>query len=169
VAACFPKPKLRARRRVETPPGAQAQADWAHWKEVLIDGHRRDLLTFHLKLSHSRREAIVWSERKDQLSWLNAHNESLRRIEGVPASIRVDNEKTAVSRGAGAWGELNATYVRYAQTVRFHIDACPPRAPMNKGKVERGICQLSPVGGHSISRDRGPVQHLEPAVNSWLM
>ena len=25
-----PAPALRARRRVETPPGAQAQADWAH-------------------------------------------------------------------------------------------------------------------------------------------
>jgi transposase len=25
----LPKPKKRARRRVETPPGAQAQADWA--------------------------------------------------------------------------------------------------------------------------------------------
>lgn len=139
VASHFPAPKLRARRRVETVPGAQAQADWAHWPEVLIDGQRRSLLTFHLKLSHSRREAVVWSERKDQLCWLKAHNESFRRLEGIPATVRVDNEKTAVSRGAGAWGELNATYQRYAQTVRFHIDACPPRSPRNKGKVERAI------------------------------
>ena len=34
----FPKPATRARRRVETPPGAQAQADWAEWPRVWIAG-----------------------------------------------------------------------------------------------------------------------------------
>ena len=34
----FPKPAVRARRRVETPPGAQAQADWADWPRVWIAG-----------------------------------------------------------------------------------------------------------------------------------
>lgn len=29
--AHFPKPKIRARRRVETPPGAQGQVDWGHF------------------------------------------------------------------------------------------------------------------------------------------
>ena len=53
--------------------------------------------------------------------------------------MRVDNTKTAVSRGAGAWGELNPSYRRYAKAVRFHIDACPVRHPQAKGKVERGI------------------------------
>jgi transposase len=139
VAAQYPSPALRARRRVETPPGAQAQADWAHWKDILLAGERVDLLAFHMKLSHSRREAVAWSPRRDQLSWLHVHNESFRRLEGIPASVRVDNERTAVSRGAGAWGEINPAYERYAQSVRFHVDACPPRAPEAKGKVERGI------------------------------
>jgi hypothetical protein len=53
--------------------------------------------------------------------------------------VRVDNEKTAVSRGAGAWGEVNPSYRRFAQTLRFHVDACAPRTPQAKGKVERGI------------------------------
>lgn len=139
VGVRFPKPKRRARRRVETPPGAQAQADWAAFRGVLIAGEARDLLAFRLKLSHSRRSATVWSTRKDQLAWHRVHNEGFRRLEGVPAVVRVDNEKTAMSRGAGAWGEINAAYRRYAQTVRFHIDACAPRSPEAKGKVEREI------------------------------
>jgi transposase len=139
LAAHFPKPRRRARRRIETPPGAQGQADWAHFPGVLIAGQQLELLAFHLRLSHSRKDAVVWSRRKDQLSWLHAHNESFRRLEGVPATLRVDNEKTAVIHGAGAWGEINPAYRRYAETVRFHIDACPPRAPETKGKVERGI------------------------------
>jgi len=139
VGRRFPKPRLRARRRVETPPGAQGQADWAAFGGVLIAGASQDLQAFRLKLSHSRRSATVWSPKKDQLSWHHVHNESLRRLQGVPAVLRVDNEKTAVSRGAGAWGEINAAYRRYAQTVRFHIDACAPRSPEAKGKVEREI------------------------------
>lgn len=139
VGARFPKPRQRARRRVETPPGAQAQADWAWFGGVLIAGESADLQAFRLKLSHSRKSATVWSRKKDQLSWHHVHNESFRRLQGVTATVRVDNEKTAVSRGAGAWGEINAAYRRYAQTVRFHIDACAPRSPEAKGKIERDI------------------------------
>lgn len=135
----FPKPRRRARRRVETPPGAQGQVDWAGFREILIANELWDLLAFEMKLSHARKRAVVWSPGKDQLCWHHAHNEGFRRIGGVPATLRVDNEKTAVSRGAGAWGEINAAYRRYAETVRFHVDACPPRAPEAKGKVERAI------------------------------
>ena len=38
VRATFPRPKRRARRRVETPPGAQGQADWAVFSGILIAG-----------------------------------------------------------------------------------------------------------------------------------
>ena len=139
VHARFPKPRLRARRRVETPPGAQAQADWAHFGGLLVAGRRCALSAFRLKLSHSRRAATVWSRTKDQLAWHRVHNEGFRRLEGIPAVVRVDNEKTAIGHGAGAWGTVTAAYRRYAETLRFHVDACPPRAPEAKGKVEREI------------------------------
>jgi hypothetical protein len=32
----------------------------------------------------------------------------------------VDNERTAVVRGAGAWGTINVAYRRYATVLRFH-------------------------------------------------
>ena len=139
VRRSFPAPPRRARRRVETPPGAQAQADWAAFPGVWVGGRQRDLVAFVLQLSFSRAWALVWSERKHLLAWLSVHNGALSRLGGVPATIRVDNEKTAVARGAGAWGTLQPVYERYAQTLRFHIDACPPRSPQAKGKVERRI------------------------------
>ena len=141
VRKAFPSPPVRARRRIETPPGAQAQADWAHFPAVWLGGRQMDLLAFVLQLSHSRADAIVWSSSKNQLAWLSCHNDAFRRLGGIPATVRVDNEKTAVSRGAGAWGTLNATYRRYAESVRFHIDACQPSSPEAKGKVERRIRQ----------------------------
>lgn len=135
----YPPPPRRARRRVETPPGAQGQADWAEFPAVRIGGAPRALHAFHLQLSFSRFGAVVWAEREDQVSWLAVHNGALRRLGGVPAVVRIDNAKTAIARGAGAWGELQPTYRRYAETVRFHVEACPPRAPEYKGKIERRI------------------------------
>jgi transposase len=137
--AHYPSPRVRARRRVETPPGAQGQADWAHFGGVVVARRSVDLLGFHLQLSWSRFVALLWSLRKDQLSWQEAHLGAFRRVGGVPACVRVDNEKTAVVRGAGCWGERHPAYVRFAQRARFHIDVCPPRAPEAKGKIERRI------------------------------
>jgi hypothetical protein len=99
-----------------------------------------------MKLSHSRKGATVWSERKDLMSWLDVHNEAFRALGGIPATVRVDNVKTAVSRGAGPWGELNPGYRRYARMVRFHIDPCLPRSPEHKGKVERDILDRQRTG-----------------------
>lgn len=139
VRAQYPKPRLRVRRRVETPPGAQAQADWAEYPGVEVGGERLDLSAFHLVLSHARYEAVVWSVRQDELAWLAVHNAALTRLGGVPAVIRVDNPKTAIAWGAGPWGVLNERYAAYARALRFHVDATRPRAPQEKGKVERRV------------------------------
>ena len=133
--------RVRARRRVETPPGAQSQADWALFPGIRV-GEQEGVYGFALRLSYSRKQAVVWSERKDTLSWLWVHGQAFQRLEGVTATVRVDNEKTAVVRGAGVWGDLNPAYRRYAAEARFHIDPCPPRSPQAKGKVERGILDL---------------------------
>ena len=137
VAEHYPPPPKRARRRMETPPGAQAQVDWAQFPRLVIGGQAVTLHAFHLVLSHSRFGAVVWMPAEDSLCWLAAHNAAFERIGGIPAVLRVDNTKTAVVRGAGAWGQLNETYRRYATTVRFHVDPCAPYSPEHKGKVER--------------------------------
>lgn len=153
LRAHYAPPRRRARRRVETPPGAQGQADWAFFGGVVVARRTVDLLGFHLQLSWSRFGALVWSRQKDQLSWQEAHLRCFERLGGVPACVRVDNEKTAVVRGAGAWGERNPAYQRFAQRARFHIDLCPPRAPEAKGKVERRI--------------RDHRQWLDPRCREW--
>lgn len=150
--AHYPQPRIRARRRVETPPGAQAQADWAEFARVPMGGRHERLSLFALKLSFSRFPAFIWSTRQDQLAWHRVHNEAFRRFQGLPAVVRIDNLKTGMSRGAGPWGEINRHYRAYARGVGFHIDACLPRQPQAKGKVERVIRDLrggfSPYAGH---------------------
>lgn len=139
VADTWPPPAKRARRRVETPPGAQAQVDWGTFPGMLVAGERVTLQALEMALSHSRKYAVVWMPTQDTLSWLAGHNGCFQRLGGIPAVVRVDNTKTAVVRGAGAWGQLNDSYRRYANTVRFHIDPCAPYSPQHKGKVERAV------------------------------
>lgn len=139
VAEQYPLPPIRARRRIETPPGAQAQVDWAQFPGLILGGRPQMLHAFHMVLSHSRHDAVVWMMAEDQLCWLAGHNGAFERLGGIPAVVRVDNTKTAVSHGAGHWGEINATYRRYALTLRFHVDPCAPYSPEHKGKVERAV------------------------------
>jgi transposase len=139
VRAHFPKPRIRTYRRVETPPGAQSQTDWGEFPRVDIGDGPEPLHAFVMVLSHSRKPAVSWSRSENQLAWLTCHNEAFRRLRGVPAVNRIDNLKTAIARGAGAWGRINPVYRTYAQTMGFHIDACPPRAGNAKGKVEAKV------------------------------
>jgi hypothetical protein len=92
-----------------------------------------------MRLSHSRKVAVVWSRRKTLLAWLSCHNAAFERLAGIAAVNRVDNVKTALSHGAGPWGTIHPAYRAYARTVGFHIDACLPRDPEAKGKAEAAV------------------------------
>jgi transposase len=145
IRATFPKPRIRANRRVELPPGVQAQVDWKECVPVLINGAVEVLHALVMVLSFSRMPAVVWSRKKDQLSWLHCHNEAFRRLDGIPAVVRIDNLKTGVSSGAGWWGKVNPIYQSYAETLGFHVDPCGPGAPERKGKVESRIGKATGV------------------------
>src|SRR5262249_9330243 len=143
VRAKYPRPRLRPFRRVETPPGAQAQVDWGEFHGLNVGNGPQTLYAFLMVLSHSPKVALVWRQHMDQLSWHSAHNEAFRRLGGVAAVLRIDNLKTGVAQGAGPWGQINEAYRAYARAVGFHVDACLPTTreyagapPEHKGKVE---------------------------------
>src|SRR5436305_12869123 len=151
VRARYGTPRLRPYRRVETPPGAQAQVDWAEFANLDIGEGPQTLYALLMVLSHPRKEALVWCRGMDQLHWHHAHNEAFRRLGGVPAVLRIDNLKTAVARGAGPWGQVNDAYRTYARALGFHVDACLPRCPEGKGKVAGTVGNLKRrlrLGGH---------------------
>jgi transposase len=141
VRARYGRPPIRPFRRVETPPGAQSQSDWGEFRSVALgdpDG-ATTLYAFVMTLSHCRKEAVVWSRSMDQLAWHRVHNEAYRRLGGVAAVNRIDNLKTGIASGSGAWGQINEQYRVYARTMGFHIDACEARCPEQKGKTERRV------------------------------
>jgi transposase len=163
----YPAPALRTRRRVETPAGAQAQADWAHFQGVIIGSEVKNLIAFKMVLSHSRKDAIVWSESKDMLAWLGCHTQAFRRLGGVPATVRIDNEKTAVVKGAGAWRVITKSYLR--RRCAFMSTRARP-ARRNARARSSGGCVIgaSPSIRRSIA---GPISRTcsgGPTRSSWL-
>jgi transposase len=133
-------PAIRPSRRVETRPGAQAQVDWATTRlEIGTSGRPLELSAFVLTLSWSRLWVVLWALKQDLLSWVGCHNRALSRLEGVPASLRIDNLKTGVASGAGPWAVLQPGYASYAEQMGFVVDPCRVRSPSDKGKVERRI------------------------------
>src|SRR5688572_28889311 len=50
IGETYSRPPRRARRRIETPPGAQAQIDWAIFPRMIVAGTRTELSALHLTL-----------------------------------------------------------------------------------------------------------------------
>lgn len=141
-----PAPAVRPIRRIETRPGAQAQVDWGTRKVFVHElGGLTPLSAFLMTLSHSRLSPVRFYLDETQLSWLDGHNHGLEFLGGVPLTVRIDNLKVGVKRGAGAWAELNDTYLAYADQLGFIIDPTRPRSGRDKGKVERRVQDV--IGG----------------------
>ena len=141
VRARYGRPPVRPFRRVETPAGAQTQSDWGEFPRVDLGDLEgpTTVSAFVMVLSHSRKEAVVWSRSRDQLAWHHVPNEAYRRLGGVAAVNRIDNLKTGIARGCGAWGQINEQYRVSARMMGFQVDACEVRAPEPKGKTERRV------------------------------
>ena len=131
------QPTGQSFRRVETKLGAQAQADWLQKKIYIHElGGETKLSAFIMTLSHSRMWFVVWSRSENMLSWLACHNRAFEFLGGVPSTVRIDNLKTGVACGCGAWAKLNEGYTSYAKQMDFAIDPHRVRTPRDKGKAK---------------------------------
>jgi transposase len=84
--------------RFETPPGDQAQVDFAHFDVEFLDEPdvRRVVWLFSMVLGCSR---LIWARfvvHQDLQSVLRCHIAALEAIGGVPRKILYDRMKTAV-------------------------------------------------------------------------
>lgn len=136
-------------RRFETPPGQQAQVDWADLGEITHeDGTRQKLYGFVLTLGHSRALFCDIAHDQKMASFVRLHEAAFDYLGGVPAHILYDNTKTVVlktlTEGLDERGEvrLNPTFADFARYWGFTPRLCRPYRPQTKGKVENGISYL---------------------------
>jgi len=156
VRKYYPPSPHRPRRRVELPAGCAAQVDWVQDVRIPIDGKECTLNAFVMTLSFSRGTAVIWSSRRDEISWIRCHNQAFIFLGGIPAVIRPDNTKTAVIQGQGSKGKLNQVYKQYARDLGFHINPARARCASDKGKVEAKVKLVR----HRLLRRAFPLQSL---------
>ena len=126
-------------RRFETPPGRQAQVDFAYFRTTFTDepSTPRVVWLFSLVLGHSR---MLWGRfvaHQDLDTVLRCHTAAFEALGGVPAEILYDRMKTAVL-GEVAEGVIdNEKLLGFARHYGFLPKACRPYRAQTKGKVER--------------------------------
>ncbi|MGH2372977.1 MAG: IS21 family transposase [bacterium] len=133
----FPRP-VQAIRRVETPPGVQAQHDWFECA-ARVGGVVQPVYGLIGTLSYSRASFVWVSLSTQQLAWQTGHLALFRRYGGVPLWIRIDNLKTGVASGAGSTAVLNPAFATFARTCGFGVDPCRAARGSDKGKTERNV------------------------------
>jgi transposase len=129
---------VRAVRRVETPPGMQAQHDWLEERVEIAGGVVRVYGLLGTR-SHSRAMALWLSRRMTQVAWQTGHAALFQAYGGVPRVVRIDNLKTGVATGGGPTAVLTPAFAAFAQACGFVADVCRVRQPQEKGKVERRV------------------------------
>jgi transposase len=131
---------LRIRFAHETPPGRQAQVDFAQCQVEFTDepGVSRIVWLFSLVLGCSRWLWARYVLHQDLQTVLRCHIAAFTDLGGVPKEILYDRMKTAVIGEAAAGGIVyNRTLLDFAGHYRFHPKACRPYRAKTKGKVER--------------------------------
>jgi transposase len=126
--------------RFETPPGVQAQVDFARFVVEFGDdpGTSRIVWLFSLVLGHSRFIFARYVLHQDLQTLLRCHIQAFAALGGVPIEILYDRMKTAVT-GEDDAGHIvyNRSLLALAQHYRFQPRACRPYRAKTKGKVER--------------------------------
>ena len=135
-----PPRQVQFERRFETPPGQQAQVDFAEFTVEFTDepGVVRKVWLFSMVLGHSR---WLWGRfvaSQNLQSVLRCHIAAFSDMGGVPEEILYDRMKTAVI-GEDEAGVVtcNASLVALLNHYGAVPRACQPYRAKTKGKVER--------------------------------
>jgi transposase len=132
-----PTPSSSFEVRFETPPGRQAQADFAQFQVVFTDepSETRIVWLFSLVLGYSR---LIWARfvmHQDLQTVLRCHLAAFEALGGVPHEILYDRMKTAVT-GEDDHGHIvyNRVLIDFARHHNFQPRACRPYRAKTKGR-----------------------------------
>lgn len=137
VARARPRPEPEPVVRFETPPGVQAQVDFATVR--LPWGRRYALLVV---LGYSRLLWLGFYPRQTMAAVIDGLETAFGYFGGVPREVLFDQMRAVVvedRRPDGGRLLENAEFLRVAAHWGFRIRACRPYRARTKGKVERPV------------------------------
>jgi len=126
--------------RVETPPGAEAQADFGYAGRMIDPqtGRLRKAWAFVMTLSWSRHQYVefVWDQKVE--TFLRCHRNAFEFFDGVTSRVRIDNLKAAILKAVFDDPQVQQSYRECAEHYGYLIAPCRVATPEHKGKVEQG-------------------------------
>ena len=151
-------------RRMECPPGQEAQVDFGAGAPIVgADGRRRRTHVFRLVLGHSRKgySEVVFRQTTDE--FLLCLENAFWYIGGVPRVTTIDNLRAAVKRPDWYDPELNPKVQSFCQHYGTVILPTKPYTPRHKGKVERSVGYVRDNGlkGRTFTSLADENRHLE--------
>lgn len=164
VARVRPRPEPAPVIRFETPPGHQAQVDFA---DVQFPWGRRFALL--VVLGYSRLLWLRFYPRQTMAIVMEGLESAFAAFGGVPRELLFDQMKaviTADRRPDGGKLLENAEFLRFAAHWGFRIRACRPYRAQTKGKVERPIGYVR--GNLIYGRDFLGDADLAAQADHWL-
>jgi transposase len=135
-----PRPPAEPVVRFETPPGQQAQVDFA---EVRFPWGKRFALL--VVLGYSRVLWVQFYPRQTMRTVMRGLEAAFAYFGGVPRELLFDQMKAVILEDARAGGGKlleNPEFLRFAAHWGFRIRACRPYRAKTKGKVERPVHYL---------------------------
>jgi transposase len=157
-------------RRMECPPGFEAQVDYGTGAPVIgPDGKRRKTHVLRIVLSHSRKAYSEASFRQTTEDFIRALENAFWQFGGVPKTIVIDNLKAAVTHPDWYDPELNPRLRSFCEHYGTVILPARPYTPRHKGKIERQIGYVKGNGlkGRifaSLAEQNDHLQHWETTV-----
>ena len=164
VARLRPRPEPAPVVRFETPPGHQAQVDFA---DVQFPWGKRFALL--VVLGYSRLLWLRFYPRQTMAVVMEGLERAFAAFGGVPRELLFDQMKTVITadrRPDGGKLLENAEFLRFAAHWGFRIRACRPYRAQTKGKVERPIAYVR--GNLIYGRDVLGDADLAAQADHWL-
>jgi len=142
---CSIRPKeLKVTSHMTFSPGEAAQVDFGSGPtlEDPVTGKPIKTWFFLMTLCWSRHQyaELVFDQKVE--TWLAAHQHAFDWFGGVVKRVIIDNAKCAITKACARDPQVQRSYAECAEAYGFKIDACAPRDPQKKGRVESGINYL---------------------------
>jgi transposase len=151
-------------RRMECPPGEEAQVDFGSGAPVIgADGRRRKTHVFRIVLSYSRKGYSEVTFRQTTDDFLRALENAFRHFGGVPRTLVIDNLKAAVAHPDWFDPELTPKVQAFCEHYGTVVLPTRPYTPRHKGKIESGVKYVknNALKGRTFDSQSAQQEHLQ--------
>ena len=146
-----------------------AQVDFGQGPQIVDRATGEVLKTwfFVMTLAWSRHQYAEFVRNQKVETWLACHRHAFEWFNGVPGRLIIDNAKCAITRACYYEPTVQRAYGDLALGYGFRIDACPPRDPRKKGRVEAGVKYVK--SSFLPLREFHSLAHANAELRAWVL